>query len=152
WGVNYIYGTWQVLLGLRAIEFPMNHPAVGKAADWVESGPQTSGRRGASGRRLASPPGAGRGAPRPRRTTRGARGLIAAGRANGEAVRRGIDFLVETQSADGTWEEGEFTGTGFPRVFYLKYHLYRLYFPLMALARYRDAARRASPANPGMLA
>jgi squalene-hopene/tetraprenyl-beta-curcumene cyclase len=62
--------------------------------------------------------------------------LIAAGEANSQAVRAGIQYLLETQQADGGWHEDQFTGTGFPKVFYLKYHLYSLYFPLMALARY----------------
>jgi squalene-hopene/tetraprenyl-beta-curcumene cyclase len=63
-------------------------------------------------------------------------GLLAAGEVESESVRRGVDFLLETQNEDGTWDEPWFTGTGFPRVFFLKYHLYRIYFPLMALARY----------------
>ncbi|HKM56480.1 MAG TPA: squalene--hopene cyclase, partial [Isosphaeraceae bacterium] len=69
-------------------------------------------------------------------------GLTAAGRASGEAVRRGIDYLLSTQLTDGTWNESHYTGTGFPRVFYLKYHLYRVYFPLMAISRYRQAVAR----------
>ena len=63
-------------------------------------------------------------------------GLMAAGDVESEAVGRGINFLLETQQEDGTWNEDVFTGTGFPRVFYLKYHLYRIYFPLMALSRF----------------
>jgi squalene-hopene/tetraprenyl-beta-curcumene cyclase len=58
------------------------------------------------------------------------------------AATRGIDYLVKTQEADGSWDEPQFTGTGFPRVFYLRYHLYRVYFPLMAMARYRHAVER----------
>jgi squalene-hopene/tetraprenyl-beta-curcumene cyclase len=64
-------------------------------------------------------------------------GLLAAGEHESEAVRSGIDYLLTTQKSDGTWEEKPYTGTGFPRAFYLKYHLYRVYFPLMALGRYR---------------
>jgi squalene-hopene/tetraprenyl-beta-curcumene cyclase len=63
-------------------------------------------------------------------------GLLAAGEVHSPAVRRGVDYLLGTQRPDGTWDEDQFTGTGFPRVFYLKYHYYRIYFPLMALARY----------------
>ena len=63
-------------------------------------------------------------------------GLMAAGETESEAVARGVQHLLDHQKTDGTWDEPEFTGTGFPRVFYLKYHLYRIYFPLMALARY----------------
>ena len=70
-------------------------------------------------------------------------GLLAAGESNSEAVSRGIDYLINTQQADGNWNEEQFTGTGFPRVFYLKYHLYALYFPVMALARYaKEKAKR----------
>jgi squalene-hopene/tetraprenyl-beta-curcumene cyclase len=79
-------------------------------------------------------------------------GLISAGRGRGESVRRGIGYLVDTQDPNGTWDESVFTGTGFPRVFYLKYHLYRVYFPLMALARYRAAVGRLIHANTGPLA
>ena len=68
-------------------------------------------------------------------------GLIAAGEGNSNAVGQGIAYLLNTQQPDGTWEEPYFTGTGFPRVFYLKYHLYRIYFPLMALARYERLRR-----------
>ncbi len=77
-------------------------------------------------------------------------GLIAAGQARTEAVRAGIDFLVTTQNADGTWDEEQFTGTGFPKVFYLKYHLYPVYFPLMALSRYAAAlgSRRQEKSTP----
>src|SRR5207249_4926937 len=76
-------------------------------------------------------------------------GLLAAGEAGSEEVRAGIDYLLATQQADGTWQEEQFTGTGFPKVFYLKYHMYPLYFPLMALARYASAvgARRPAPGS-----
>ena len=68
-------------------------------------------------------------------------GLLAAGRENSKAVRNGIDYLIRTQNSDGTWDEPWFTGTGFPRVFYLRYHLYRISFPLMALGRYAEAMK-----------
>lgn len=71
-------------------------------------------------------------------------GLCAAGEQDSEAVERGVQYLLNTQLADGTWEEGPWTGTGFPRVFYLKYHYYRIYFPLMALARVTRTKRAAS--------
>lgn len=145
WGVNYIYGTWQVLLGLRAIEFPLNHPAVRRAADWLESVQQPCGGWGESCASYDDPSLKGQGAPTASQTAWAVLGLIAAGRAKSEAVRRGITYLLETQQGDGTWDEPEFTGTGFPRVFYLKYHYYRIYFPLMALARYRAAVGRLAP-------
>jgi len=139
WGVNYIYGTWQVLQGLAAIGFPMDHPAMRKAADWLESVQQASGGWGETCLSYENPALKGTGVATASQTAWATLGLIAAGRAPSLAVRRGIDFLVRTQQPDGSWNESEFTGTGFPRVFYLRYHLYRIYFPLMALARYRRA-------------
>jgi squalene-hopene/tetraprenyl-beta-curcumene cyclase len=152
WGVNYIYGTWQVLQGLKAIDFPNDHPAVRNAADWLESVQQADGGWGESCRSYDDPSWMGRGETTASQTAWAVLGLTAAGRARGEAVRRGIDFLVATQRPDGTWDESPFTGTGFPRVFYLKYHLYRVYFPLMAMARYQVAAGRLAVETPGPLA
>jgi squalene-hopene/tetraprenyl-beta-curcumene cyclase len=143
WGVNYIYGTWQVLQGLKAIDFPMNHPALMRAADWLESVQQPSGGWGETCRSYDEPELMGTGTPTASQTAWATLGLIAAGRAAGDAVRRGIHFLVATQARDGSWDEAQFTGTGFPRVFYLKYHLYRVYFPLMAISRYRQAIARS---------
>jgi squalene-hopene/tetraprenyl-beta-curcumene cyclase len=139
WGVNYIYGTWQVLLGLEAIGFPMDHPAVRRAVAWLESVQQADGGWGETCASYDDPTLKGQGEPTASQTAWAVLGLIAAGRADSDAVRRGIAFLTATQDADGAWDETPFTGTGFPRVFYLKYHLYRVYFPLMALARFREA-------------
>jgi len=142
WGVNYIYGTWQVLQGLKAIGYPMNHHALVKAADWLESVQQPCGGWGETCRSYDEPALMGTGSPSASQTAWATLGLIAAGRASGEAASRGIQYLLETQSPDGSWAEASFTGTGFPRVFYLKYHLYRVYFPLMAISRYRQAMAR----------
>ncbi|HWE38367.1 MAG TPA: squalene--hopene cyclase [Isosphaeraceae bacterium] len=142
WGVNYIYGTWQVLLGLRAIDFPMDDPRAARAADWLESVQQADGGWGESCASYDDPTWMGQGAPTASQTAWAVLGLLAAGRTRSQAVRRGVQYLLDTQQADGTWDEDSFTGTGFPRVFYLRYHLYRVYFPLMALARYRAAAGR----------
>ncbi|MGZ3432545.1 MAG: squalene--hopene cyclase [Isosphaeraceae bacterium] len=142
WGVNYIYGTWQVLQGLKAIGYPMNHHALVKAADWLESVQQPCGGWGETCRSYDEPELMGTGSPSASQTAWATLGLIAAGRASGEAASRGIQYLLETQSPDGSWDEATFTGTGFPRVFYLKYHLYRVYFPLMAISRYRQAMAR----------
>jgi squalene-hopene/tetraprenyl-beta-curcumene cyclase len=144
WGVNYIYGTWQVLQGLKAIDFPMNYPALSRAADWLESVQQASGGWGETCESYDQPELMGIGSPTASQTAWATLGLIAAGRASGDSVRRGLRFLLETQLPDGSWDESHFTGTGFPRVFYLKYHLYRVYFPLMAISRYRQAIRRTS--------
>jgi squalene-hopene/tetraprenyl-beta-curcumene cyclase len=142
WGVNYIYGTWQVLQGLKAIGCSMSHPALVKAADWLESVQQPCGGWGETCRSYDDPSLMGTGTPTASQTAWATLGLIAAGRASGGAASRGIHYLLETQSPDGSWEEASFTGTGFPRVFYLKYHLYRVYFPLMAVSRYRQAMAR----------
>jgi squalene-hopene/tetraprenyl-beta-curcumene cyclase len=151
WGVNYIYGTWQVLQGLKAIDFPMNHPALTRAASWLESVQQPSGAWGETCQSYDEPELMGTGFPTASQTAWATLGLIAAGRASGNAVRKGIEYLLQTQSGDGSWEEPHYTGTGFPRVFYLKYHLYRVYFPLMAISRYREAvARRGGRFAPAL--
>jgi squalene-hopene/tetraprenyl-beta-curcumene cyclase len=151
WGVNYIYGTWQVLLGLRAIDFPMDHPAVQRAIGWLLSVQQPGGGWGESCASYDDPTQKGIGAPTASQTAWAVLGLIAAGRGQSDAVRRGIAFLTASQQPDGTWAEDAFTGTGFPRVFYLKYHLYRVYFPLMALSRYRAVVgRSAAPSAPAI--
>ena len=142
WGVNYIYGTWQVLQGLKALDFPMDHPAIERGVAWLESVQQPSGAWGESCQSYDDPRLKGTGLATPSQTAWGTLGLIAAGRALGPCVRRGIDFLLRTQLSDGSWNESTFTGTGFPRVFYLRYHLYRVYFPLMAMARYQSAIER----------
>ena len=139
WGVNYIYGTWQVLQGLKALDFPMNHPALVKAADWLESVQQADHGWGETCRSYDDPTLMGQGSPTASQTAWATLGLIAAGRVHGDAVRRGIDYLLASRLPDGTWDEDCYTGTGFPRVFYLKYHLYRINFPLMAIARYQAA-------------
>jgi squalene-hopene/tetraprenyl-beta-curcumene cyclase len=142
WGVNYIYGTWQVLQGLKAIGFPMDHPALVRAADWLESVQQPCGGWGETCRSYDEPSLMGTGTPTASQTAWAILGLAAARRAGGEAARLGIQFLIRNQTEDGSWDEASFTGTGFPKVFYLKYHLYRVYFPLMAIARYRQAMAR----------
>ncbi len=154
WGANYIYGTWQVLLGLQAIDFPMDHPAPRRAADWLETVQQASGGWGESCDSYEDPANMGRGPATPSQTAWAVNGLLAAGRADGDAIRRGVEYLLATQNSEGIWDEDAFTGTGFPRVFYLKYHYYRINFPLMALARYRaaTAVNRWVPTNPGALA
>ena len=91
----------------------------------------------------------GQGEPTASQTAWALLGLISAGRGQSPCVTRGIQFLMTTQRNDGSWDEGPFTGTGFPRVFYLRYHLYRVYFPLMALARYQAAVGALPSESPG---
>jgi squalene-hopene/tetraprenyl-beta-curcumene cyclase len=135
WGVNYLYGTWQVLAGLGTIGFDRSDPMIRKAVDWLKQTQQSCGGWGESCRSYDDPAWAGKGEPTASQTAWALLGLLAAGEGASAAVKAGIAYLLETQQQDGNWREDLFTGTGFPKVFYLKYHLYRLYFPLMALAR-----------------
>jgi squalene-hopene/tetraprenyl-beta-curcumene cyclase len=139
WGVNYIYGTWQVLVGLHAVHFDMQDPMVRRAAAWLQRVQQPGGGWGETCRSYDDPSLKGQGTPTASQTAWALLGLMAAGETDSKAVRAGIDYLLATQKANGGWEEAEFTGTGFPKVFYLKYHMYSFYFPLMALARYLKA-------------
>jgi squalene-hopene/tetraprenyl-beta-curcumene cyclase len=141
WGVNYIYGTWQVLVGLAAVGEDMRAPYVRKAVEWLLKHQQPDGGWGESCASYDGPSLRGAGPSTASQTAWGLLALIAAGEVNHPAVRRGVDYLLARQNADGTWTENEYTGTGFPRVFYLKYHYYRIYFPLMALSAYRSRRR-----------
>jgi squalene-hopene/tetraprenyl-beta-curcumene cyclase len=140
WGVNYLYGTWQVLVGLRAIGFDMRAPLVRRAVRWLQSVQQPDGGWGETPGSYDDPALAGQGQPTASQTAWALLALLAAGEAESPAVRGGVEYLLATQRPDGGWDEEPFTGTGFPKVFYLKYHLYSLYFPLMALARYARLA------------
>jgi squalene-hopene/tetraprenyl-beta-curcumene cyclase len=140
WGVNYVYGTWQVLEGLRAIGIALDDPAVLRGVAWLETHQQADGGWGETAESYADRGLAGTGVPTPSQTAWAVAGLLAAGRGESAAVRRGVDWLIARQEADGSWEQREFTGTGFPKVFYLKYHWYPIYFPLIALSRAHRAA------------
>lgn len=140
WGVNYLYGTWQVLQGLRNVGYDMTRPLAGRAVAWLKQVQQAGGGWGETCGSYDDPSLKGRGTPTASQTAWALLGLIAAGEHDSPEARAGLDWLARTQRPDGTWHEDEFTGTGFPKVFYLKYHLYALYFPLMALAR-AEAAR-----------
>ncbi len=142
WGVNYIYGTWQVLVGLEAIGFDMNAMVVRRAVRWLKDVQNADGGWGESCRSYDQPELAGCGESTASQTAWAVLGLIAAGEAESPEVRVGTEYLVGTQNVDGGWTEKQFTGTGFPRVFYLKYHMYPVYFPLMALSRYAKKVSR----------
>jgi len=146
WGVNYVYGTWQVLVGLRAVHFDMQDAMVRRAAAWLQRVQQPGGGWGETCRSYDDPSLKGQGTPTASQTAWALLGLMAAGETDTKAVCAGIDYLLATQKPNGGWEEAEFTGTGFPKVFYLKYHMYSLYFPLMALARYLKA-KQNEPRN-----
>lgn len=164
WGVNYIYGTGAVLPALAAIGFDMKDGRVQQAADWVESRQNAEGGWGETCASYADPRLRGRGSSTPSQTAWALLSLVAAGRAQGEPARRGADYLVRTQRSDGAWDEPEYTATGFPgygigdrrfltpngdpeelipgempAAFMIKYHMYRIYWPLMALGRFRTS-------------
>jgi len=138
WGTNYIYGTWSVLMALEEAGVPGDDPAVRAAAHWLRAVQRADGGWGESNDSYEDPALAGH-AERSTafQTAWALLGLMAAGEADSQAVRRGIAFLLARQQPDGLWSDPEFTAPGFPRVFYLKYHGYSRYFPLWALARYR---------------
>jgi squalene-hopene/tetraprenyl-beta-curcumene cyclase len=136
WGVNYLYGTWQVLRGLRAIGEDMQAPYVRRAVRWLEARQNGDGGWGESIASYDHASERGRGASTPSQTAWALMGLVAAGEGESVAVRRGVMHLIDRQR-EGTWEQVPWTGTGFPRVFYLNYHYYRHYFPLMALSQVR---------------
>jgi squalene-hopene/tetraprenyl-beta-curcumene cyclase len=137
WGVNYIYGAWQVLRGLRAIGVDMEQPWITRARDWLRGRQNADGGWGESCASYESPSARGRGPSTASQTAWALMGLIAAGDIDTPVVEAGINFLLRTQHDDGSWSESQITGTGFPRVFYLKYDMYRDNFPLLALATYR---------------
>jgi squalene-hopene/tetraprenyl-beta-curcumene cyclase len=142
WGVNYIYGTWQVLRGLAAIDEDMNLPYVRRAVDWLKSVQLPDGGWGETCATYENPSPKGKGPATPSQTAWAVMGLMAAGIYDG-SVRRGVEYLVSTQKADGTWDETECTGTGFPKVFYLEYTMYRNYFPLHAMGVYQSVLGEA---------
>ena len=139
WGVNYIYGTWQAIVGLRRAGEPASAPCVRRAAAWLEHRQRPDGGWGESIASYDQVSARGHGESTASQTAWALMGLRAAGQGESPAARRGLDFLVRHQTAEGTWLERAWTGTGFPKVFYLKYHLYPHYFPLMALGQYADA-------------
>ena len=145
WGVNYIYGTWQVLRGLRAMGQDMNQPWLLQARDWLESVQHTDGGWGERCNTYDDPVFKGRGPSTASQTAWAVMGLLAFEEPNRPSVQRGIEYLTRTQNADGSWTELETTGTGFPRVFYLKYDMYRNAWPLLALATYRNLLRGVKP-------
>lgn len=148
WGVNYIYGVWQVLCGLRAVGVETTDPAIAAGANWLLAHQDASGGWGESPDTYAAPNLRGQGKPTASQTAWAVLGLVAAGFANHPATRRGAAWLAQRQNDEGTWTEDEFTGTGFPLVFYLKYHLYPAYFPLMALAAWARASDGSGESLP----
>jgi squalene-hopene/tetraprenyl-beta-curcumene cyclase len=139
WGVNYIYGTWSVLCALGRAGIGREVPMVARAVEWLKSLQNADGGWGEScdsyaldrrGHEFAGSTAS--------QTAWALLGLMAVGEAKSLAVERGVAWLMAAQDTDGLWGQEVFTGGGFPRVFYLRYHGYPRYFPLWALARYRN--------------
>lgn len=145
WGVNYIYGTWQVLRGLRALNLNMTEPWLLKARDWLESVQHADGGWGERCNTYDDPVYKGQGPSTASQTAWAVMGLLAFDDPSRPSIQRGIEYLIRTQSPDGSWEEAETTGTGFPCVFYLKYDMYRNAWPLLALATCRKVRAQTRP-------
>ena len=141
WGTNYIYGTWSVLCALNAAGVPPDDPAVQNAVAWLVSVQREDGGWGEDEESYADAPHGRYKESTPSQTAWAVLGLMAAGAADHPATARGIAWLAQTQHQNGEWTEAPYTAVGFPRVFYLRYHGYKLYFPLLALARYRNLMR-----------
>ena len=143
WGVNHVYGTGAALPALAAMGENMTRPRVGRAVRWLIEKQNEDGGWGETCASYEEPRLAGRGPSTASQTAWALLGLLAAGPADdgleARAVERGISYLVEHQEENGQWEEPHFTGTGFPGDYYINYHMYRNYWPLMALGRYRAA-------------
>ena len=134
WGVNHIYGTGAVVPALVAAGVPAAHDSIRRAVAWLEAHQNDDGGWGEDCRSYDDPRWIGRGSSTPSQTAWALLALDAAGERS-EAVERGVAWLVRAQRADGSWDEPQFTGTGFPSDFYINYHLYRQVFPMMALGR-----------------
>jgi squalene-hopene/tetraprenyl-beta-curcumene cyclase len=133
WGVNYLYGTWQAVRGLTCIGESPTEPYIQNALAWLRSVQQPDGGWGERCDTYEDPTRKGKGPSTPSQTAWALMAFLSCGMLDEVTVERGVRYLLNTQRTDGTWEEQEFTGTGFPKVFYLEYTFYRHYFPLLAL-------------------
>ncbi|POF62808.1 squalene--hopene cyclase [Novacetimonas maltaceti] len=138
WGTNYIYGTWSVLCALNAAHVPKDDPMVIRATDWLRRMQRADGGWGEGCESYEGGPHGEYGQSLPSQTAWAVLGMMAAGLKDDKAVARGVAYLARTQGKDGEWAEEPYNAVGFPKVFYLRYHGYRQFFPLMALSRYRN--------------
>jgi len=153
WGVNYLYGTFLVLRGLEAIGIDQLEPQIQQAAEWIRMVQNSDGGWGESCGTYDEPDTRGIGVSTPSQTAWAMLGLLAAGDDRSDSLAKGVRWLLTRQRPDGSWDEtmGEgatrqsiITGTGFPKVFYLAYTMYRHYFPLLALTTYKRAMDRSA--------
>ncbi len=143
WGTNYIYGTWSVLLGLEQTNLPKSDPMYLNAVKYLKGMQRQDGGWGEDNFSYHDTSFGGKyHFSTAFQTAWAVIGLMAAGEAHSAEVKRGIDFILKTQQADGVWYDNCFTAPGFPRVFYLKYHGYDKFFPLWALAKYRNELKK----------
>jgi squalene-hopene/tetraprenyl-beta-curcumene cyclase len=142
WGVNHLYGTGAALPALEACGLPTDHPAMARAVAWLDSVQQPDGAFGEDIRSYADPAWRGRGAATPSQTAWALMAYVSAGAGDALSARRAAEYLSRVQRPDGDWDEQHFTGTGFPLDFMIRYHLYRLTFPLLALGRLRERLNR----------
>jgi squalene-hopene/tetraprenyl-beta-curcumene cyclase len=138
WGVNHLYGTGAALPALAACGLPSDDPAMRRAVAWLDSVQQPDGSFGEDIRSYADPLFRGRGSSTPSQTAWALLAYAAADQAGRESARRAANWLCIVQRSNGDWDEEHYTGTGFPLDFMIRYHLYRLHFPLMALGRLRE--------------
>ena len=138
WGNNYIYGTWSVLTGLVSVGEDMDKDYVKRGVAWLKSVQLSNGGWGERCTSYHNPAFKGKGPATPSQTAWALMGLLAAGEVESPEVEKGVEYLISTQKDDGSWDEDEWNAVGFPKFFYLEYHMYRNYFPLMALGRYRN--------------
>ena len=136
WGCNYIYGSWLALRGLECSGEDMKQERAQAAVRWFRKVQNRDGGWGESPQSYNDPALKGQGPSTAAQTAWALLGLMAAGDFRGDNVRRGIEYLLATQEEDGSWRDQHWTATGFPKVFYLRYHLYATYFPLLALGRF----------------
>ncbi|NDA69059.1 MAG: squalene--hopene cyclase, partial [Verrucomicrobia bacterium] len=147
WGVNYIYGTWQVLRGLKTFNYNMNEAWLLRAHDWLVSVQHADGGWGERCNTYDDPVHKGLGPSTASQTAWAVMGLCTFGDPDMATLKRGVEYLCRTQNPDGSWTEDEITGTGFPCVFYLKYDMYRNSWPLLALATYDQLCRSRAKAQ-----
>lgn len=138
WGTNYIYGTWSALCALNAVGISHDDPAIKRAVDWLLYVQRSDGGWGEDEASYEGAPAGQYHVSLPSQTAWAILGLIAAGQQKHPAVERGIQWLINHQNEDGEWQEDPYNAVGFPKVFYLRYHGYRQFFPLLALSRYRN--------------
>jgi squalene-hopene/tetraprenyl-beta-curcumene cyclase len=141
WGVNYIYGAWSVLSGLAAIGEELSQPYIRRCVNWLKSRQNMDGGWGETCESYHDRSLAGIGASTASQTGWALLALMSAGEVHSSTVSKGIQYLLVNQRRDGTWDEDQYTGTGFPKYFMIKYHIYRNCFPLMALGTFRKLTK-----------